>query len=68
MDLALSKLVDTMRVGFVTTVDRDQLARFQREWVTMRDADCSVAADVTACLVERYRAQEARLRNWTPSR
>jgi uncharacterized protein YecT (DUF1311 family) len=68
MDLALSRLVDNMRSGLATTVDRDQLARFQRDWVTKRNTDCAVAADVTACLEERYRAQETLLRNWTPSR
>ena len=68
MDLALFKLVDQIRGGLDTTIARDQLARFQRDWVVRRDADCAVAADVTACLVERYRAQDTLLRNWTPSR
>jgi uncharacterized protein YecT (DUF1311 family) len=68
MDLALSRFVGKMRSGFATTVDRDQLARFQRRWMTRRDADCAVAADVTACLVAHYRAQETALQHWTPSR
>jgi uncharacterized protein len=68
MDLALFKLVEEIRLGYDTTVSRDQLSRFQRDWMIERNADCAVAADVTACLVERYRAQDAALRHWTPNR
>jgi uncharacterized protein YecT (DUF1311 family) len=67
-DLELTRLYTEIRHGYDTLAARAELQALQRQWLRERDKTCRAAADVAGCLLDQYRAQHQRLRNWVPGR
>lgn len=65
-DLELATLFKEIRQGHDTVGERNQVVEFQRNWLRRRNAECTHAADMIACLRDSYRAQHERLMNWIP--
>lgn len=65
-DLEMATLFKEIRQGHDTVGARSQVVEFQRNWLRRRNAECTHAADLSACLRDSYRAQHDRLMNWIP--
>lgn len=66
LDLAMFKLVESIRRGHATLAARTELLEMQRAWTRQRDAECVSAPAIKTCLESKYREQTDKLGNWLP--